>query len=390
MTQANTEFFEEDELSLVDLLIVLAKSRRLILGLPMIVGVLAAVIVVLIPSKYTASARILPPVIGQSTTLALLGSMGGGIMGVGKNPSDIYVTMIKSRSVEDELIKNFDLQRYYDKEYTVDTRKAFEKDLSVKAGKEGVIEIEYEHRDPVKAAAVANGVVGALKDLNARLAITEAARRRVYFEHQLALAKDHLSESEVSLKGYQEKTGVMEMDAQGSATLSQIATLEATVAAKEVQLAGMRSFATKNNPDYQRVQNELAGLRAELSKLQGSSRPTSGVMVSKDKMPEQGLEFAHRKRDVKYYETLYEIMARQYEMAKADEAKEGALIQVVDEATPPEKRSFPKRTMTVLLAMVVALFVAILLAFVRHAIAVGGNDPRQAARMAELKRALGQ
>ena len=390
MTQANTEFFEEDELSLVDLLIVLAKSRRLILGLPLIVGVLAAVIVLLIPSKYTASARILPPVIGQSTTLALLGSMGGGIMGVGKNPSDIYVTMIKSRSVEDELIKNFDLQAYYDKRYKVDTRKAFEKDLSVKAGKEGVIEIEYEHRDPVKAAAVANGVVGALKDLNARLAITEAARRRVYFEHQLALAKDHLSESEVSLKGYQEKTGVMEMDAQGSATLGQIATLEATVAAKEVQLAGMRSFATKNNPDYQRVQNELAGLRAELSKLQGSSRPTSGVMVSKDKMPEQGLEFAHRKRDVKYYETLYEIMARQYEMAKADEAKEGALIQVVDEATPPEKRSFPKRTMTVLLAMVVALFVAILLAFVRHAIAVGGNDPRQAARMAELKRALGR
>ena len=390
MTQVNTEFFEEDELSLVDLLIVLAKSRRLILGLPLIVGVLAAVIVLLIPSKYTASARILPPVIGQSTTLALLGSMGGGIMGVGKNPSDIYVTMIKSRSVEDELIKNFDLQAYYDKRYKVDTRKAFEKDLSVKAGKEGVIEIEYEHRDPVKAAAVANGVVGALKDLNARLAITEAARRRVYFEHQLALAKDHLSESELSLKGYQEKTGVMEMDAQASATLGQIATLEATVAAKEVQLAGMKSFATKNNPDYQRVQNEIGGLRSELSKLQGSSRPTRGVMVSKDRMPEQGLEFAHRKRDVKYYETLYEIMARQYEMAKADEAKEGALIQVVDEATPPEKRSFPKRTMTVLLSMVVALFLAILLAFVRNAIAAGGNDPRQAARMAELKRALGR
>lgn len=390
MTQVNTEFFEEDELSLVDLLIVLAKSRRLILGLPLIVGVLAAVIVLLIPSKYTASARILPPVIGQSTTLALLGSMGGGIMGVGKNPSDIYVTMIKSRSVEDELIKNFDLQAYYDKRYKVDTRKAFEKDLSVKAGKEGVIEIEYEHRDPVKAAAVANGVVGALKDLNARLAITEAARRRVYFEHQLALAKDHLSESELSLKGYQEKTGVMEMDAQASATLGQIATLEATVAAKEVQLAGMKSFATKNNPDYQRVQNEIGGLRSELSKLQGSSRPTRGVMVSKDRMPEQGLEFAHRKRDVKYYETLYEIMAKQFEMAKADEAKEGALIQVVDEATPPEKRSFPKRTMTVLLSMVVALFLAILLAFVRNAIAAGGNDPRQAARMAELKRALGR
>ena len=356
----------------------------------LLVGVLAVVVVMLIPAKYTASAHILPPVIGQSSTLALLGGMGGGILGVGKNPSDIYVTMIKSNAVEDELIKNFDLQRYYDQKYKVDTRKALEKDLNVKAGKEGLIEIEYTHRDPKQSAAVANGVVEALKNLNARLAITEAARRRVYFEHQLILAKDNLTDAEVSLKNYQQKTGVMQMEAQGGATLSQIATLEATITGKQVQLDGMKSFATKNNPDYVRVQHELEGLNSELAKLQSNSKgETSGVMIAKNKIPETALEFAHHARDVKYYETLYEIMAKQFEMAKADEAKEGALIQVVDAATPPERRSSPKRSMIVLLSMVLAFFLAVLWAFVRHAIQSASNDPKQAARLVELKRAIG-
>lgn len=385
MTEVNKEIFEEDELSLVDILIFLVKNKRLIIGLPILLGVLAAVIVLLTPPKYTATTRILPPSIGQSATLALLGGIGGGVMGFGKNPSDIYVTIIKSRSVEDDLINKFELQAYYKKKFKVDTRKALENDLHIKAGKEGLIDIEYEHNDPAKAAAIANGVVEALKNLNARLAITEAARRRVYFEHQLALAKDHLSEAELSLKGYQEKNGVIYLEAQGSATLSQIATLEATIAAREVQLAGIKSFATKNNPDFQRVQNEIAGLKLELAKLQGSSRHTTGVMLSKNKMPEQGLEFTHRTRDVKYYETLYEIMARQFEMAKADEAKEGVLIQVVDQATPPEKRSSPKRTTTVVLSIVIGFFLAIMLALVRQALEGMANNPRQVTKLAELK-----
>ena len=389
MTHANTEFFEEDELSLVDLLIVLAKSRRLILGLPLVVGLIAVAVVLQIPPKYTASTRIMPPVVNQSSASALLSSVGGGIMSLGKNPSDIYVTLIKSRSVEDALIKRFALQQYYDTRFQVDTRKNLEHDLQVSAGKEGVIEISYEHKDPAQAAAVANGVVVALTELNARLAITDAARRRVYFQHQLELAKDNLSQAEVSLRGYQEKTGVVELQAQGGATLSQMATLEATITAREVQLQGMRSYATKNNPDYQRVQNELAGLKNELSKLQGSKKlGTSGAMVAKDKIPAEGMEFSHRTRDVKYYETLYEIMAKQFEMAKADEAKEGALIQVIDAATPPERKSSPKRGMIVLMSMALAFFLAILLAFVRSALAAGEVDPMQAARLAELRSAL--
>jgi len=382
----NLEHREDEGLSLIDLLIVLAKSKRLIIGLPMIVAVVASVVVLIIPPTYKSTARILPPVIGQSSTLAVLGGMGGGILGVGKNPSDIYLAILKSNSVEDSVIKHFDLKQYYDKKYVEDTRKAFEKDMEAKAGKEGVIEITYENKDKMKAAEVANGMVSALQEVNSRLAITEAARRRLYFEKQMALAKANLADAENGLKHFQQNTGLIELQGQSGATLGAMATLEATIAAKEVQLSGMKFYATKNNPDYMRVSGELAELKAQLSAL--NAKGGKGVSLAKESIPEVGLDFTHKVHDVKYYETLFDIMARQFEAAKADEAKDGTLIQILDRAEPAEKRAWPKRTMTVLLSAVIALFVAILLAFVRNAISVGASDPRQAARMAELKSAL--
>jgi uncharacterized protein involved in exopolysaccharide biosynthesis len=382
---------DDDELSLVDLLIVLARSRRLLIGMPLLAALLAAVVVMLIPSEYKATTRILPPVVGQSASVAILAGVGGGIMGVGKNPSDIYVTLLKSHSVEDVVIQRFKLKDYYGKRYVEDTRKAFEKDMDAKAGKEGVIEISFQHQQPQTAAAIANGMVEALQEINSRLAITEAARRRVYFERQLVTVKQSLALAEGGLKDYQQSTGVIEPKEQAGATLGAMATLEATIAAKEVELGAMRTFATKQNPDFERVNQQLQELKNQLARLQNSSRAQKdAVTVSKNRLPEAGLTFSRKLRDVKYYETLYEITAKQYEMARADEAKEGTLIQVVDRAVPAERRAYPKRSMTVLLSAVVGLFLAILIAFVRNAIAAGGNDPRQAARMAELKRALGR
>ncbi len=391
MTQVNAEMLDDDELSLVDLLIVLARSRRLLIGMPLLAALLAAVVVMLIPSEYKATTRILPPVVGQSASVAILAGVGGGIMGVGKNPSDIYVTLLKSHSVEDVVIQRFKLKDYYGKRYVEDTRKAFEKDMDAKAGKEGVIEISFQHQQPQTAAAIANGMVEALQEINSRLAITEAARRRVYFERQLVTVKQSLALAEGGLKDYQQSTGVIEPKEQAGATLGAMATLEATIAAKEVELGAMRTFATKQNPDFERVNQQLQELKNQLARLQNSSRAQKdAVTVSKNRLPEAGLTFSRKLRDVKYYETLYEITAKQYEMARADEAKEGTLIQVVDRAVPAERRAYPKRSMTVLLSAVVGLFLAILIAFVRNAIAAGGNDPRQAARMAELKRALGR
>jgi len=391
LTQVNAEMLDDDELSLVDLLIVLARSRRLLIGMPLLAALLAAVVVMLIPSEYKATTRILPPVVGQSASVAILAGVGGGIMGVGKNPSDIYVTLLKSHSVEDVVIQRFKLKDYYGKRYVEDTRKAFEKDMDAKAGKEGVIEISFQHQQPQTAAAIANGMVEALQEINSRLAITEAARRRVYFERQLVTVKQSLALAEGGLKDYQQSTGVIEPKEQAGATLGAMATLEATIAAKEVELGAMRTFATKQNPDFERVNQQLQELKNQLARLQNSSRAQKdAVTVSKNRLPEAGLTFSRKLRDVKYYETLYEITAKQYEMARADEAKEGTLIQVVDRAVPAERRAYPKRSMTVLLSAVVGLFLAILIAFVRNAIAAGGNDPRQAARMAELKRALGR
>lgn len=392
MTEATVQKFQEDdELSLLDLLIVLAKYKRLIIGLPILFAVVALVVVLIIPPKYKSTIRILPPVMGSSTAVMMLSGAGGGILGMGKNPSDIYVSLLKSHSVEDTVIRRFNLKAYYDKKYVEDVRKKFEEDVESKASKDGLIEISFEHKDPKTAAAIANAMVDALQGINERLAITEAARRRLHFEKELLTNKQSLVEAESALKTYQQKTGVIQPQQQGGATLGAMATLESTIAGNEVRLAGMKSFATPNNPDYIMVERELRGLKDQLAKLRGNKHSTeNAATISKSNLPEAGIEFNRKIRDLKYFETLNEVFSKQYEMAKADEAKEGTLIQVVDEAVPAEKKSSPKRAMIVLLSTVAGLFMGILLAFVRNAIANGANDPRSVARMAELKRALGR
>ena len=156
VTQTTREYQEEDELSLIDLLTTMARHKRVILRTPIAFALIAVVVVLLLPSYYKSTARILPPVMGQSGTLAMLSGAGGGIMGIGKNPSDIYVSLLKSHSVEDAVIKQFNLKAYYHKKFMEDTRKAFEKDVEAKAGKEGLIEISFEHKDPKVAADIAN------------------------------------------------------------------------------------------------------------------------------------------------------------------------------------------------------------------------------------------
>jgi capsule polysaccharide export protein KpsE/RkpR len=187
-----------------------------------------------------------------------------------------------------------------------------------------MIEISVEHRDPKVAADIANAIVLSLQSIGTRLAMTEASRRRLYFEKQLVLAKQSLAQSEGGLKGYQDRTGFIQPDEQGGATLGAMNTIEATISAKEVQVNAMKAYATQNNPDYVRAQRELEGLRAELAKLRGKGRgKESGATIAKDRLPEVGLEFSRKKRDLKYHETIYEITAKQYEMARSDEAKEG-------------------------------------------------------------------
>ncbi len=389
---------KEGEISLLDLLIVLAEQKRVIFWVTAGFAVLSIIITLLLPKRYTATVVLLPPQQNNSLSAQLasqfgsLGSMAAlatGGSSLLKNPNDMYVAMFKSRTVEDGMIGRFSLMREYHKRYLSDARKAFEHYTAVDgSGKDGLIHISVVDHDPRRAAELANGYVDQFRDLSQHLAITEAGQRRLFFEQQLKQANQSLGDAEEALKETEQKTGLIQLDSQARALIESAAALRAQITAKEVQIQGMQTYATGENAQLVEAQQELDGLRAQLAKLGGSSDNPDGIIVPKGQMTEAGLEYARRLRDVKYYETIFDILARQFELAKLDEAKEGALIQVVDPAIPPDRKSFPRFSIIVPIATLAGLIIGVIIVLIQASWESLRRDKKGAARVDELKHAL--
>jgi tyrosine-protein kinase Etk/Wzc len=385
----------EEDVSLLDVVLVLARQKRLLLGLPFVAAVIAAIVVLMLPKSYTATARVLPPQQTQPSATALLSQLGGlaavaGGASLGlKNPSDIFVAMLKSRTVADAVIEKFDLARVYDEKLLTDMREKLADRTEVTSGRDGVIKIEVEDRDPKRAAAMANEYVAQLERLTFNLAITEGGQRRLFFEKQLIKAKTDLGNAEIALQRFQEKNGIILPEAQANATVAVAAGLRAQVTAKEVQISALRAFATDSNPDLVRTEQELSSLRGQLAKMERDSGKSRGdVLVSIGRAPEVAVEYVQRYRDMKYFETLYEVLAKQYELARIDEARGATVIQVLDRAVEPDKKSGPKRTLIVLITAFSALFVALVAAFFVEAIRNAKQEPGTRMKLESLRRSL--
>jgi uncharacterized protein involved in exopolysaccharide biosynthesis len=384
---------EEDEISLLDLLIVLAKHKRLVLGLPIVAAVVAAIVSFLLPNVYTGTTKILPPQQSASAASALLNQLGGALGGIlggaggsalgVRNPNDLYVGMLKSRTVADNLISRFELGQVYDEDRLSDTRKRLEKETTIAAGRDGIITIEVEDKNPKRAAELANAYVEELMKLTKVLAVTEASQRRLFFERQLLQAKDSLTAAEITARQGLQKGGLAQVDAQGRSMIEVTARLRAQVSVKEVQIGAMRTFAAEGNPELQRAQQELEALRRELSRVEGSSPIAAGGRPGE--AGNAGLDNLGRLRDVKYYEFLYELLAKQYELAKIDEAKDAAVVQVMDRAIEPDRKSKPRWALIVLVSTLLALFVSILWAFVRETAVWAKTTPELSSRLETLR-----
>ena len=379
----------DDEVSLLDLLIVLAKHKRLVFGIPFAAAIAAAIVSLLLPNVYTGTARMLPPQQSASASSALLTQLGalGGLAGaaggaLGRNPSDLYIGMLKSRTVADNLISRFELKKVYEQSLQSSARSTLQGNTTIVAGRDAIIVIEVDDKDPRRAAELANAYVDELVKLTKDLAVTEASQRRLFFERQLLQAKDNLTAAEVAARQGLQKGGLAQADAQGRSMIAVTARLRAEISAKEVQLGGMRTFAAEGNPELQRTQQELESLRRELARVEGSS-PIAAAGKG-DAKGNTGLDNLGRLRDVKYYEFLYELLAKQYELAKIDEAKDAMVIQVMDKAIEPDRKSKPKRSQIVLLWTFGALFAAIVWVFVREAAARAKAVPERASRIRAL------
>ena len=389
---------QTSEISLLDFLIVIAERKRIVIAITALFALVAILVSLLLPVRYTATVTLLTPQQNTSIGAALasqLGSMGGvaalagGSLGL-KNPNDMFVGMLRSRSVEDAMVQRFGLMQEYKKRYLSEARKVFEDRATIDgSGKDGLIHISVEDRDSKRAADLANGYVEAFRSLSQHLATTEASQRRLFFEQELEQAKDRLADAEEALKETQQKTGMIQLESQSRALIESAASLRAQITEREVQIQGMQTYATGENAALVQARRELESLRAQLTKLGGSEDSAGGeLIVPKGRVPQAGLEYIRKLRDVKYNETIFDILARQFELAKLDEAKEGALIQVVDPAIVPDKKSFPKRALIVLCVTFAGLFVGILVALVQEYLGHMKDDPAAREKIAALKRGL--
>ena len=373
----------DDEISLLDLTLVLAENWRTLVLVPLAAGLLALGISFLIPPTYTAVTRILPPGQQQNAS-SLLGAQLGSLAGlVGtaagiKNPADQYVALLKSRSVYDAIVQRFKLKELYEASYLEDARKGLEQRTRVSAGvKDGIIAIEVDDHDPKRAADMATAFVEELRNLTKTLAITEAAQRRLFFEEQLKQAKENLTKSEVTLQGSSVSESTLRTVPQSA--LEALARLKAQITAQEIKLASQRTFMTDANPEFRLGIQELSALRTELSKAEKSSP----VMAAGN-----GAEYIAKYRDFKYHETLFDLMAKQYELARLDEAREGAVIQIVDAALPSERPIKPRKLAVTLFATLVTFFATLALVLLRRAFRQIAGHPDSAAKLVRLRTLL--
>ena len=379
MTDPQIDVQDEDEISLLDLLQVLVDNLRLLVLGPLAIGLAALGVALVIPPTYTATTVFMPPQQQQSAASMMMQSLGalGGLAGAAtglKNPNDQFVSMMKSDFVSDELVARFGLLQRYDVDYKVDARKKLLEYSKINTGKDGLITIEVDDRDPATAANIANAYVDALSKLLNRLAITESQQRRLFFEKQVEDTKQKLNAAQIALEA--SGVNVSALKTSPEASIKATAELQALVTAQEVKLGSMRGYLTEAAPEFKLAQTELAVLQAQFAKLQKNQPVASG----------KDADYIARYRDFLYYSTLFEMFSKQYVLAKVDEAREGAVMQVVDKAVPPERKSKPKKAMVAALSAVAGGFCLLLFVFIRHSFRQANSNSETAQKVASLKR----
>ena len=380
MNQLSEQQTVDDEISLLDLLQVIVENLRLLVFGPLLVGLFALGVAFILPPVFTAKAVFLPPQQQQSAAASMLASLGslGGLAGAAglKNPTDQYVAFLKSNTIKDALIDRFKLIQRFEVRLRSDARLQLDSIVRISAGKDGLMSIEVDDIDAGFASALANAYIEELRVLLAKLAVTEAQQRRVFFEKQLNQTKENLAKAETLLRS----TGVSDraLKSNPASAVAAVAALKAQVTAQEVKLGAMRGYLADSSPEFKLALAELASLRSQLTKLE---QDDSGPGKSAD------VDYVNRYRDFKYHETLFELFAKQYEIARVDEAREGAVIQVLDAAQVPERKSKPKRALIAVIATLAAGFALLLLVFLRQAYRNASRSNDNAAKIESLTRA---
>jgi tyrosine-protein kinase Etk/Wzc len=373
-TAASMERADElDSIDLAKLQETLRRGSNTIFGATLGAAVIAAAIAFLLPVRYTSAASFIPPNLNSGSTMAStlagqLSALGGGdILGGVKSPGDLYAGILMSRSIADGLIRQFHLMEVFRVKKMSQAEKILGSNTIVAVDqKSSIVTVEVTAKSPQLAHDLANAYMDGLRETNGRLALDQSSQRRIFFGEQLEKEKDDLADAEVELKKTEEKSGLIAPSGQTQSEITTIAQTQAQIAVREVQLAALRDSATEQNPDVIRLRSEIDDLQGQLARLQRGGSSGSVATIPTAKVPEVELEYVRKDRDVKYHEALFDMLSRQYEAARLDEARDAPVIQVLDTASFPDTKSSPKRTLILLAGLVLGFLAGCLWVLLRE------------------------
>ena len=367
---------EEQELTLLDIFNILWRRRGLIFLLTFLFGAAATTYAFLAPFVYRAECRVLPP--GSGRGGGLLAQLGGfasmfGISG-SSSTGQMLVGIIKGDGVVDAIIDKFNLMEEYKQEIRLNARKAVLGNLEAEEdAKSGIVSIAFLDEDPQKAADIANEFVRQLQVKLSEIAFRDAQEKREFFEEQLRQAQQQLIEAENAMMKYQQNSGVLALGSQTASLLGSIASIRSQIAAKNVEISSLSSYARKDNPRLKLAQSQLEAMTRELHRLEEEQRRTErrqGRMLSGDilsslgNVPELSVEYMRYERDLRFANVKYDAMLRQYENAKLSEASDFSTVQIVDPATPPDWKFKPKRAQIMVIGTLLGLALGVFWAFI--------------------------
>ena len=386
------------EVTLLELLTELARRKALIAKITAAAMAIGIVLSLVLPVRYTATTCIMPPQQTQSSASLFMSQLAGSgagplaaLAGGGldlRSPNDLYVGLLESPPIADAIIHQFDLVHVYGSPDMTGAREKLAQSTVVKSEKSGLITIAVSDRDRQRAAELANAYTGELRALTQRLAVTEASQRRLFYEDQLKQSKEALVGAELAFQQVQQQKGLVALDAQAKAMIESLAGLRAQAAAKQVEVQALRSFSTEQNPEVQLAEQELSTLQAEAARMEQRSHSHGLAVLDLGDVPSAGLDYLRAQHQLLYRQTLYDLLIKQYDAARLDEAKEAAIIQVLEPATEPDRKSAPRRVWIAFCAMLLGFFASAFYILAAMAFARARRSPEIDLQFSALKAAL--
>ncbi|MBR1438106.1 MAG: hypothetical protein IJ587_06160 [Synergistaceae bacterium] len=371
---------DEVEIDLIELFGLMWRRKGIIILLMILFGGAATIYAFTTPFIYRAECRIVSNAGGSSAAGGLMAQLGGLASFAGlptkATPGQLMLGILKVDSVVDAIIDKFNLMEELQQEIRLNARAAVLKTLEANEdAQSGIISVAYIHKDPQKAADIANAFVEQLQIKLREMAINDAQEKRAFFENQFLIAQQELSDAENAMMRYQQNSGVLALGSQTASLLDSIASLRNQIAAKNVEISSLASYAREDNPRLKLARSQLEAMNKELRNLEEEQKRTeriqrkplsSDLLSSLGNVPEINVEYMRYERAIRFANVKYETMLRQYENAKLSEASDLSTLQIIDPATPPDYKYKPKRAQIMMIGTFIGFFLGAAWIFIQY------------------------